>query len=267
MGLLHSARGMTDNPGMEATLTQQTREAAKFDELADSTGESWWGHTTPAGRRRSQRRAAILTAEMQACPDGEVLEIGCGTGVYSRALLEVRPALRLVGCDISPRSIALAGERLAGFANARFDTQDITALAYEEGSFDVVTGNSILHHVPIAPTLREALRVLKPGGLLLCFEPNLLNPELAFWHHLPRRLVPRGLEFSDDERPFTRWAGRRHLEEAGFVDASCTPFDFLHPLVPRSLIETADLIGRSIERAPLLREISGSQIIRARKPS
>ncbi len=252
---------------MDATLTPQAREAAKFDELALHTGESWWGHTTPAGAARSRRRGTIVAAEIADLSDPYVLEFGCGTGVYTRAILEQRPDLRLIGSDISPASIKLAEQRFAEYSAARFEVQDVTALSHADGTFDLVTGNSILHHVPIEQSLAEAFRVLKPGGRLLFFEPNMLNPELAFWHNIPKRLVPERLEYSDDERPFTRWAARHFLEQAGFTQTSSEPFDFLHPLVPSGLVDAVERASRLIEKTPLIREISGSQIVRARKPS
>jgi hypothetical protein len=64
---------------------------------------------------------------------------------------------------------------------------------------------------------------------------------------------------------FTRFRARRVLEELGFDEIAVTPYDFLYPLVPRSLIESVMRLGRALERVPLLREIAGSLLIQARR--
>ena len=59
-------------------------------------------------------------------------------------------------------------------------------MSYPDDGFDVVTGYAILHHLPVLESLREVFRVLRPGGRVLFFEPNLTNPELALCSTLPR---------------------------------------------------------------------------------
>lgn len=243
------------------------REAIHFDQLARQSGSSWWGHTTPAGQKRMQRRAAIFAKTVASRRSPFVLEIGCGTGVFTRAIADRARDVWLTACDISPASIDVARRNLGQRDNLSFHVSDVTRLGFGAAQFDVVTGNSILHHVPQQPCVLELFRVLKPGGQLLLFEPNLMNPELALWTNLPRKLVPGRLEFSDDEHAFTRWQGKRMLSHAGFVDVRVKPFDFLHPLTPRPLIRAVQCVQAIAEHTPMVREIGGSLILRARKPA
>jgi SAM-dependent methyltransferase len=252
---------------MTATLDRVLREREHFEALVSSTGESWWGHTTPAGSRRLQRRAAIVARRLAGLASPELLEIGCGTGPFTVELLAAMPAAQLTAGDLSPASLERAAAKCGHAGRIRFEVQDITRLDHPDNIFDAVVGNAILHHVDLAPALAEIFRVLRPGGLMLFFEPNLANPQIAFDIQLRRRLSPGSTEYSEDERPFLRWPLRRAVLRAGFGRVIVEPIDFLHPLVPGSLIGVIDTIGRMAERIPILREISGSLSICAVKPS
>jgi hypothetical protein len=94
-------------------------------------------------------------------------------------------------------------------------------------------------------------------------EPNLLNPHVFIEKNVP--WVARRLDDSPGETAFTRWRLRRDLEAAGLVEITIRPFDFLYPLVPGPLVPAVERLGRGLERAPVVREIAGSLLIRARK--
>src|ERR1700739_3297722 len=146
---------------------QQQREREHFDKLADATGEVWWGSVTPAGIRRLVLRAQWVANDLKRFSDPKVLELGCGTGALTGPVLQVLPSLRLVGCDLSPNSIRIAATRYSKYPNARFDVAGATNLPYQRESFHAVIGNSILHHIPLMDSIRESLRILKPGGVLI----------------------------------------------------------------------------------------------------
>jgi len=243
----------------------QQRERAHFDQLARESGEIWWGTATAAGWQRLRRRARMATDEFCMLDSPRVLEVGCGAGAFSRALLALTPELRLLGCDISPASLELARQRCSEFVRAEFVEADALDLPFEAGSFDVVVGNSILHHLPARSTLQQCLEVLRPGGVLWLSEPNMLNPQIAVEKNV--RFIGRLLQNTADETAFFRWSIARVLRRLGFDDVSVAPFDFLHPLVPAPLVEVAERVGRICERLPVVREIAGSLVIRASAPA
>jgi len=70
-----------------------------------------------------------------------------------------------------------------------------------------------------------------------------------------------------DETAFIRWNFARKLRSMGFEDVAITPFDWLHPHTPPSLIAAVRAVGKAIESIPLCREFSGSLYIRGRRPS
>ncbi|MCA9419174.1 MAG: hypothetical protein KC917_23060, partial [Candidatus Omnitrophica bacterium] len=106
-------------------------------------------------------------------------------------------------------------------------------------------------------------RVLKPGGRFVFSEPNMLNPQIAVQKNIP--WIKRMLGDSPDETAFRKGPLKSLLEQVGLEVIEITPFDFLHPWVPKPLIGLVDKTGRLIEKIPALREIAGSLIIVARK--
>ncbi len=239
-------------------------EREHFDRLAAEQGEVWWGCKTHAGQMRFRRRAEMILQSVAEHPDPHLLDVGCGTGTFTRFLLERRPNLRLTACDIAPKAIELARHRYAAFPRARFEVADIYQLVYPAATFDAVVGNGVLHHLNLERALPELLRVLKPGGLLWFAEPNMLNPQMALEKNV--RWIGRLSQASADETAFFRWPLARLLVGCGFMDVRVQPFDFLHPLVPPSLAGFVDKLGRGLERIPLLCEIAGSLLITAHKP-
>jgi len=113
-------------------------------------------------------------------------DIGCGLGHWSRLLYPyLRSPARLAGVDREPRWVTGAAEKFhQAFPRAEhelisFQPGDASQLPLADGSFDVVTCQTVLMHLadPFA-ALREMLRILRPGGLLVCVEPN------NFWNYL-----------------------------------------------------------------------------------
>lgn len=240
------------------------REREHFDRLAEACGETWWGHLTRAGVQRMRRRVDLLAAWLEGCPDPHVLEIGCGAGMFTRAILERFPTLRLTAWDISPKSVALAHDRCGGYPNLRLAVADVMCDDHPCGVFDAIVGNSILHHLPIERYLPLAWRLLKPGGFVWFSEPNMLNPQIAVEKNV--RWVGRRLQNTEDETAFFRWSLRRIMERRGFHDVRIEPYDFLHPAVPAPFIGLVDWCGRIMESVPVVREIAGSLHITARRP-
>jgi ubiquinone/menaquinone biosynthesis C-methylase UbiE len=100
--------------------------------------------------------------------DGDVLEVACGTGVVTRRLrVRLAPAVRLVATDLSGDMVAYARRKLGEPAGVEWREADAVALPFPDGSFGAVVCQLGIMFVPDkAATMREARRVLAPGGLL-----------------------------------------------------------------------------------------------------
>jgi len=117
--------------------------------------------------------------------DMVLLDAGCGPGTITAALAGL--VAKAVGIDIEPTAIASA-RRLAAQAGPRnlsFIEADMTALPFEDGTFDAVFFHAVLYHQSqemLTRALAEARRVLKPGGLVATRDAdiggNLLHPEI-----------------------------------------------------------------------------------------
>lgn len=237
------------------------REIEHHRKIAEQA-EIIWNWDSPSGRRRADRRAGIFVERGGLAPGRLALELGCGTGIF---LEKVAPAgARIVGLDLSADLLAKARARLAGVPNVVLLRGNAEHMPYAASSFDAVYGSSVLHHLDLDRALGEVFRVLRPGGRCVFTEPNILNPQVAAMFHLG--LTKRYFGVSPDEMAFSRFRALRALRAAGFAEAVVEPFDFLHPATPEALCDVVDRVGRAIERVPVLREITGSFVVRARRP-
>jgi len=104
----------------------------------------------------------------------QVLDLCCGTGYLTYHLLKQAPKANVTLIDISPDEVNMA-KRLLG-KEPRYVIGDVTKTSFPNNSFDVVIGNSFLHHFYDLPAaLKEILRIIKPGGVFISLhEPKPL---------------------------------------------------------------------------------------------
>ncbi len=150
-------------------------------------------------------RKSILHALTSQLPHfhGTFLDIGCGVQPY-RSLITAAPSRveRYVGMDFDANPVA-------GYQQVRPDLfWNGLHIPLEDGSVDSTMATEVLEHCPDpASVLREAFRVLRPGGFLFLTVPFL-------W---PLHDVPY------DEYRYTPFAMERLLKSAGFGDVVLTP--------------------------------------------
>lgn len=226
--------------------------------LAKHKTEMIWNWESPAGKLRWTRRVKMLSSHLR--PGMTVLELGCGTGHFTREL--ARSGADVVAIDVSPELLEIARTNCCA-SNIHYQIENAYALSYPEAAFDSVVGSSVLHHLEIRQALRDIYRVLKPGGRIYFTEPNMLNPQIAVQKNVP--WIKRKLGDSADETAFFRWPLRRLLEQTGYRDVRIDPFDFLHPKTPVPVINGVNALGRFLESVPVISEFAGSLYIRAVK--
>ncbi len=217
-----------------------------------------WNWESAAGKLRWARRVRMLSSHLK--PGMTVLELGCGTGSFTREL--ARSGADIIAIDVSPELLKIATANTAA-RNVQYQMQNAYALTYPEAAFDSVVGSSVLHHLELEAALRDMHRVLKPGGTIYFTEPNMLNPQIAAQKNIP--WLKRKLGDSPDETAFFRWQLRRLLERVGYRNVQIDPFDFLHPKTPVALIDQVRAFGRFLETLPGISEFAGSLYIRAIK--
>ncbi|MBI4369202.1 MAG: methyltransferase domain-containing protein [Elusimicrobia bacterium] len=241
-------------------MTQRLLNEIHHSAQIKHRAEEIWGWMTPAGHRRAHRRARYFIDLTGMSAAHRVLEIGCGTGIFSEKIS--RTGARIVATDASADLLELARKKSIG--NCSFEEADATRLPCAGGTFDIVCGSSILHHLDLRPALAEIYRVLKSGGQAVFAEPNMMNPQILIQKNIP--CVKKWMGESPDETAFFRWPLKRLLLRCGFSNVSVEPYDFLHPAFPAAFVPTLDNMLPLFERVPFFKEIAGSLIIYARKP-
>ena len=219
-----------------------------------------WGWGSPAGQIRANRRAAYFIQLGNIAAGRKVLELGIGTGEFTKKVTST--GADITGIDISPDLLKIAGECIKN-KNVRVKIQNIEKMDFRDGSFDVVFGSSILHHLNLRAALVEIYRVLNKGGRVVFTEPNMLNPQI--WAERNISAIGRLTHNSPDETAFVKWKVKRELLSLGFRNVRIRPFDFLHPFTPRKLIQSIINIGNVLEKMPIIKEFAGSLLIHASK--
>jgi len=155
-GMAHDAQLRSDAKRRRAVLDRRRRRSHEHFAAgaADDSGQA--EVFLEAGTLREEILAALAPAELS------VVDAGCGDGFLTELLGErFRDVL---GVDHVPRRIAVARGRVPA-THVRFEEAELDALPVEAASRDAVFFSMVLHHVPeVAASLREAFRVLRPGG-------------------------------------------------------------------------------------------------------
>src|SRR5947209_15100551 len=115
------------------------------------------------------------------------LEIGAGTGYFTLNLLNAGVVREATCTDISPGMVSTLGRNAARLGlNVRAARADAESLPFADGSFDLVLGHAVLHHLPdLELAFAEFHRVLAPGGrIIFAGEPSRVGDRIA---RLPKR--------------------------------------------------------------------------------
>lgn len=222
--------------------------------------ERFWGWSGAAGRLRAERRAAFLVEAAALGPGVRCLELGAGTGEFTRRLVETGCAL--VAIELSAETAARCRERVGGRAEVVVGNVE-TGEGLGAREFDAIVGVSVLHHLDLELCLRNTFAHLVAGGKFAFSEPNMANPQV--WAERNLELVRRARHTTEHETAFRAGELRHAFEAAGLVVERCEPFEFLHPSTPPRLIGAVRRLERALERTPA-RAIAGSLRIAGRKP-
>lgn len=225
----------------------------------------WWGAKTVAGQKRYDNRFQLLRRMCKPHQGMKILEIGCGDGEFTKRLVQLKSSI--VAIDVTPKVIQGARnifkQKYANFTKVYFRVENAEKLSFSDATFDIVCGVSILHHVDIEKCLKEIFRVLRKNGEIFFSEPNLLNPQIFAGLHTP--WLKTRMEFSPQETALVRWKVKDLLKRVGFGETVVKNYDFLHPNTPPYLIQMVENMSKMLEKTPLIKEVSGSLIIWAKR--
>jgi len=96
------------------------------------------------------------------------LEIGCGTGVFTRLLADRSD--KVLALDLSPEMIKTAKQRSIEYANIDYQIYDATQWNFPTGKLDAIVSIATMHHLPFKEMLLRINQALKPGGVLVILD-------------------------------------------------------------------------------------------------
>jgi ubiquinone/menaquinone biosynthesis C-methylase UbiE len=220
--------------------TQNSFDPGSFSNL-DAIGEAsqyvrYLEHTTARLRDLSRARYELLNLR----PGDHVLDVGCGLGVDSRELaLMVAPRGRVTAIDSSAAMIAQARKRSRRFGRSiRFEVGDAHRLKFRNASFSACWSERVLQHLSDpARAVSEMVRVTRPGGRIVLFEPD--HSTLVI--DAADRAITRSIVMTLADSIRSSWIGRALLgilNAHSLADVLIIPT----PLVSYSLANTNKLL-------------------------
>jgi demethylmenaquinone methyltransferase / 2-methoxy-6-polyprenyl-1,4-benzoquinol methylase len=210
-------------------------EAVSARELFAPLGPTYDRYAAALSFGQDPRWRRFLVSRIEAGSDDTVLDVATGTGAVARELIRQK-GCTVVGLDQSPEMLAEARRRLPEDVTLIHGSAD--RLPFADASFDALTFTYLLRYVPDpAATLRELVRVVRPGGSVAGLEfavpHGLWRPfwELYVRAGLPlagRVISPGWAEVGSFLGPsirnfYARWPEQRLLElwsDAGVGDVS-----------------------------------------------
>ena len=173
-GLVHARNAIpapaASGPGVEPLPTEHLEHRRLEREWQNSVGHALLDkpHAEAGSAAVFGHQFDRIAELLRDAPPGVLVEVGCGKGHLLRRLRD-KPWLAgraLVGLDLSRAVFALPPDGLAGVEG------DGETLPFRQGSLAALVYDGALHHLIDYPqALREAMRVLAPGGMLVIFEP------------------------------------------------------------------------------------------------
>jgi SAM-dependent methyltransferase len=229
-------------PARSAVPSQFIKDAnLRYHDAAAAEYDSKWGiDFGPIGQDQVRGKFVKALGSWPAAPFGDALEIGSGTGYFSLNLIQLGAIDRLVATDLSPAMLGTLSTT-AGRLGLAVETKvtDAESLPFEDGSFDLVFGHAVLHHLPDLNTaLSEFHRVLRPGGSLgFCGEPSRYGDLLA-------ALPKRGAQLVAPLWRFALGASARTSDNGRGSDAhELEPEVDVHAFAPARLRELLGMAG------------------------
>ena len=169
-------------------------------------------------RKTHQKLKRIVSALIG--PDDTVLECACGTGLLSVVIAE--KCRQLTATDFSEKMLKKAKKNCRSFHNITYAQADITALNFEDGSFDKVVAANVIHLLDNPLTaLSELNRVCKDGGMLII--PTYMNKDdKGKTSGFAGAVGKAGADF---KRQFTVESYRQFFLDAGYPDVKVSLAD------------------------------------------
>ncbi len=235
------------------TATPRAVEQTNFDAIAGIYDSVFPPHIIEHYLRR---RAGYLFRH--ACREGQTaLDVGAGTGLLAE---------RLSDLGLSVLALDPFAQMLQQLQLRRPDIQTVVAHGHDiplpDDAFDLTYSVAVMHHIAephlVRRTLSEMVRITRPGGRILVWDHNPLNP---YWSLLMRR-VPQD---TGAERLVPLPELVAGLRNAGADIVRTERLGLMPDFVPRWLLAPAAVVERAVEATPGLRRFCAHNVVLAIK--
>lgn len=157
----------------------------------DDLGTRWYdddGHAIALLKAEATIKFEYVTRALLGRESQRVLDLGCGAGFIAIPL--ARAGHDVTGIDLSESTLSVARSRSSPELPVRFERADVCAVPEPDASFDAVLALDLLEHVEQpAALIREAARVLKPGGQFIYHTFNRTPAARLLAIHMLRLVV------------------------------------------------------------------------------
>ena len=254
-----AARSVPAPAGMAAVTTLPGGGLLQNLREMERTREAYWRRYPATSPTRLRWRAQAVRHALHVTAGDAVLEIGAGSGLWTRELARSLPDSVITAAVFDAEHVADAERSGASDVVLVRSSGDL-----EPGSFDYVVGTAILSHDRYQEHLDWVRTLLRPGGQLLFFEANYWNPQVFAKAQSVR--VARWSRNAECQIALRKAAVGRALERQGFTDSIVVPYDILHARTPSRLVPTVQSAAFIAEHMPGVRELCGQLFISARLP-
>ena len=228
-----------------------TTSRTNFDEIAGVYDSVFKPHIIEHYLRR---RADYV---LRYAPGKTALDVGAGTGLLAERLSDI--GFDVVALDPFPQMLEQLQQRRPEISTLVGHGENIPLAA---DSFDLAYCVAVMHHIAepdlVRRTLAEMVRVTRPGGHILIWDHNPLNP---YWPLIMRR-VPQD---SGAERLVPLRELVTGLTDAGASIARTERLGLMPEFMPRRLLGPAAAIERAVEATPALRCLCAHNVVLAVK--
>jgi ubiquinone/menaquinone biosynthesis C-methylase UbiE len=235
--------------------TESSKSTQNFNTIAVEEYDN--SIATHVMRHLTQRRVDVIS---QAAATGKVLDVGCGTGTLLNALPKDRYERH--GIDLSE---GMVSEALAKDSTLHAITGSATDIPYPDNTFDVVICAAVLHHIVepdlIVKTIKEMVRVTKPGGTAIVWDHNPSNP---YWPIIMRR-VPQDI---GEERLIPKkeiQAALDSIQPPYKLQIKWRQMTFIPDFAPKWSMKILSVFERFFEQVPFVNKISAHNVAIVKK--
>jgi len=157
---------MATREEVEAAAADPKQANILYHDWEASTYDEKWSISYDERCIDYARERFEVIAGTDGWPYPTALELGSGTGFFLLNLMQAGVIKKGFVTDISPGMVEVAKRNAAGLdLDVEGRVADAESIPYDDESFDLVIGHAVLHHIPdVELSMREVMRVLKPGG-------------------------------------------------------------------------------------------------------